>query len=61
MTRDSSMRTEKGLSLKDVTKPAPGDVPNLRGILNPSRYYEFYAVYDIKKFFRSVRTSDRDS
>ena len=61
MTADSSMKTEKGLSLNDVTKPAPGDVQNLRGILNRSRYYEFYAVYDIKKFFRSVRTSDRDS
>ena len=60
MTTDSSMKTEKGLSLNNVTKPAPGDVPNLCGILNRSRCYEFYAVYDIKKFFRSVRTLDRD-
>ena len=55
------MKTEKGLSLKDVTKPAPGDVPNLRIILNRSRYYEFYAVYDKKKFFRSVQILNRDS
>ena len=33
MTTDSSMRTETGLSLNKVTKPAPGIVPSLRGIL----------------------------
>ena len=61
MTTDSSMRSKSGLSLNDVTKPAPGDVPSLRGILLISRCYIFYAVYDIKKFFRSVLTSDKDS
>ena len=55
------MRSESGLSLNDVTKPAPGDVPSLRGILLRSRCHNFYAVYDIKKFFRSVLTSDKDS
>ena len=29
MTTDSSMKTETGLSLKEVTQPAPGDVPSL--------------------------------
>ena len=33
MTTDSSMRTESGLSLNDVTQPNPGDVHILRGIL----------------------------
>ena len=61
MTTDSSMRTESGLSLNEVTQPAPGDVPSLRGILMRSRSHPFYAVYDIKKFFRSVRISDKDS
>ena len=61
MTTDSSMKTETGLSLNDVTQPAPGDVPSLRGILMRSRCHPHYAVYDIKKFFRSVRTSDQDS
>ena len=61
MTTDSSMRSESGLSLNDVTKPAPGDVPSLRGILLHLRCHNFYAVYDIKKFFRSVFTSDKDS
>ena len=61
MTTDSSMGTKTGLSLNKVTQPAPGDVPSLRGILVCSRCHPHYAVYDIKKFFRSVRTSDRDS
>ena len=61
MTTDSSMHTESGLSLNEVTQPAPGDVPSLRGILMRSRSHLFYAVYDIKKFFRSVRTRDKDS
>ena len=61
MTTDSSMRSESGLSLYDITKPAPGDVPSLRGILMPSRCHTFYAVYNIKTFFRSVFTSDKDS
>ena len=61
MTTDSSMHTETSLSLNEVTQPAPGDVPSLRGILVCSRCHPYYAVYDIKKFFRSVRTSDRDS
>ena len=47
MTLDSSMRTESGLSLNDVTQPAPGNVPNLRGILMRSRSHLHYAVYDI--------------
>ena len=29
MTTDSSMQTETGLSLNEVTQPAPGDVPSL--------------------------------
>jgi len=33
MTTDSSMRTDTGLSLNEVTQPAPGLVPNLQGIL----------------------------
>ena len=37
MTTDSSMWTETGLSLNKVTKPAPGIVPSLRGILIRSR------------------------
>ena len=37
MTTDSSMRTDTGLSLNEVTKPAPGDVPSLQGILVCSR------------------------
>ena len=61
MTTDSSMRTESGLSLNDVTQPAPGDIPNLRGILMRSRCHPYYAVFDIKKFFRSVLISDKDS
>ena len=61
MTTDSSMRTKTGLSLNEVTQPAPGDVPSLRGILIRSRCHPHYAVYDIKKFFRSVRTSEQDS
>ena len=61
MTTNSSMRTKSSLSLNEVTQPAPGDVPSLRGILIRSRSHPFYAVYNIKKFFRSVRTSDRDS
>jgi len=61
MTTDSSMRTETGLSLNDATQPAPGNVPNLRGILMRSRSHNHYAVYDIKKFFRSVLISDKDS
>ena len=50
MTTDSSMRTETGFSLNDVTQPAPGDVPSLRGILMRSRCHLHYAVYNIKKF-----------
>ena len=61
MTTDSSMKTQTGLSLNEVTKPAPGDVPSLPGILAKSRCSDFFAVYDIKKFFRSVRISDKDS
>ena len=61
MTTDSSMRTESGLSLNKVAQPAPGDVPSLQGILICSRCHPFYAVYNIKKFFRSVHTSDKDS
>ena len=61
MTTDSFMHTETGLSLNEVTQPAPGEVPSLHGILVHSRCHPFYAVYDIQKFFRSVRTSDQDS
>ena len=61
MTTDSSMRFKSGLNLNDVTKPAPGEVPSLRGILLRSRCHNFYVVYDIKKFFCSVFTSDKDS
>ena len=61
MTTDSSMHTESGLSLYDVTQPAPGNLLNLRGILMRSISHLHYAVYDIKKFFRSVLISDKDS
>ena len=61
MTTDSSMRTETGLSLNDVSQPAPGNVPNMRGILLRSRCHPHFAVYDIQKFFRSVLTSTKDS
>ena len=61
MTTDSSMRAKSGLSLNEVTQPAPRDVPSLRGILIRSRSHPFNAVYDIKKFFRLVGTSDKDS
>ena len=44
MTTDSSMCSESGLSLSNVTKPAPGDVPSLHGILLLSRCHNFYAV-----------------
>ena len=33
MTTDSSMRTKSGLSLNEVTQPAPGDIRSLQGIL----------------------------
>ena len=61
MTTDSSMHTESGLSLKMVTKPAPGVVPSLHGILLRSRCHVYYSVFDIKNFFCSVRIADRDS
>ena len=61
MVTDSSMNTETGLSLNDVTKPAPGYVPDMRGIIMRSRIHEYMSVFDIQKFFRSVRISDRDS
>ena len=61
MTTDSSMGTESGLSLNEVAQPAPRDVPSLQGILIHSRSHPFYTVNDIKKFFGSVRTSDKDS
>ena len=61
MMTDSSMKTDKGLSLNKVTKPAPGDIPNLRSILNHSRCTNHFSVFDIKKFIRSVRISDRES
>ena len=61
MTTDSSMRTETGLSLNDVSQPAPGNVPNRRGILMHSRCNPHFAVYDILKFFWSVLTSTKDS
>ena len=61
MTTDSSMHTENSLSLNEVTKPAPGVVPNLRGILIRSRCRNYFAVYDFKKFFCSVRISEKDS
>ena len=55
MTTDSSTHTESGLSLKGVTKPAPGVVPSLQGILLRSGCHVYFSVFDIKKFFRSVR------
>ena len=61
MTTDSSMCTETGLSLNKVTKPAPGVVPSLPGILICSRCKNYFAVYDIKKFLCSVRISEKDS
>ena len=61
MMTNSSMRTETGISLKEVTKPAPGIVPSLRGILIQSRCTNYFAFYYIQKFFRSVRTSVKDS
>ena len=60
MTTDSYMHRESGLSLNDITKPALSDVPSLHGILIRSRCHVYYTVYDIKKFFRSVRISDKD-
>ena len=60
MTMDSSTHTETSLSLNVVTKPAPGVVPNLCGILKCSRCKNQFAVYDIKKFFRSARISNRE-
>ena len=61
MTTDSSIRTETGLRLNNVSLPAPGNVPNMRGILIRSRCHPHFAVYDIQKFFRSVLTSVKDS
>ena len=61
MTTDSFMGPESGLSLNGVTKPVPGVIPSLRGILLQSRCHVYYSVFDIKKFFCSVRISDRDS
>ena len=58
---DSSMYTQSSLSLNEVTQPAHRDVPSLRGILVGSRCHPFYAVYDIKKFLRSVCSSDNHS
>ena len=49
MTTDSSMRTETGLSLNNVSQLAPGNVPNMRGILLCSRCHPHFAVYDIQK------------
>ena len=51
MMTDSFMRTETGLSLNEVTKPAHGVVPNLCGILICSRCRKYFAVYNIKFFF----------
>ena len=50
MTTDSSMKTDRGLSLNKVTKPASGDIPNLHGILNCSRCNNHFSVYNIKDF-----------
>ena len=61
MTTDSSMHTETGLSLNDVSQPAPGNVPYMREIMLRSRCHPHFAVYDIQKFFRSVLTSTKDS
>ena len=59
MMMDSSMRTETDLSLNEVTKPTPGDVSNLRGILLRSRCNKHFAMYvrnqevlQIRKNFR---------
>ena len=61
MTTDSSIRTETGLRLNNVSLPAPGNVLIMRGILIRSRCHPHFAVYDIQKFFRSVLTSVKDS
>ena len=61
MTMDSSMCTKSVLSLNKVTQPAPRVVLSLRGILILSRCHPLYAVYKIKKLFRSMHTSDKDS
>ena len=61
MTADSSMYTESRLSFNRVTKPAPGVVSSLGGILLQWRCHVFYSVFDIKEFFCSVRIADRDS
>ena len=61
MTMDSSMGTESDLSLNDITQPAPGDVPNFRRILTHSRCHLYYAIFNIKEFFRSVLINDKDS
>ena len=44
-----------------TTLYAPGVVSSLRGILLQSRCHVYYSVFDIKKFFCSVRIADRDS
>jgi len=61
LVTDSSMKTETGLSLNDVTKDAPGQVPDMRGILMRARTHNFFTVFDIRKFFRSVSISEQDS
>ena len=51
MKTDNSMCTKTCLSLNEVTKPAPGVVPNLQSILNHSRCKNYFAVYNTKVFF----------
>ena len=47
MTMDRSMCTENRLSLKEVTKPAPGDVPNLRKFVDQN--FTFSEMCRVKK------------
>ena len=42
MTTDSSMKTESGLSLNGVTKPAPGVVPSLQTEIPTSELLLFH-------------------
>ena len=55
------MKSQSGLSLNDVTCNPPGVVPDMRTILLKSRTHKEFSTFDIKKFFCSVRISERDS
>ena len=58
---DSSCKTETGLSLNDVVKAPPGNIPSMRGILMRTRGAEVMMIFDIEKFFRTIYISPKDS